>query len=68
MTEQPPATGPCRVCGRCGQTAPGLFPVGWAIDQIREPVRPQGLMMMVVGERALCPACRRPELIRPPCV
>ena len=56
-----------RSCVGCGATAPGLFPVGWIIEQIREPVGPRRLMM-VVGERPLCLDCQHPELMRPACV
>ncbi len=67
MTEQSSAAGPCRICAGCGATAPGLFPAGWIIEQIREPVGPRGLMM-VVGERPLCLDCQHPELTLPACV
>ena len=47
-----------RICAGCGAIAPGLFPAGWAIEQIREPVGPLGVTM-VVGERPLCPDCQQ---------
>ena len=54
-------SGVARICAGCGARAPGMFPVGWIVEQDREPIGPKGLMM-IVGERPYCLDCQHPEL------
>lgn len=51
--------GAYRICAGCGASAPGLWPEGWAIEQLYGSSAWIGVSRrMVVGERPYCPACQ----------